>query len=122
LSGEAFFAVEPGGRPFVVETFNAEVTVLGTRFNVRARRGHGEASTQVTVTEGRVRVFSGGEAVELAAGEGSAVEDAAPSAPAPVPVEVAEAWQTGGFAVRGLPLPAVLAEVERRWGVDVALH
>jgi ferric-dicitrate binding protein FerR (iron transport regulator) len=124
LSGEAFFAVEPGARPFVVETFNAEVTVLGTRFNVRARRGHGDDATRVMVAEGRVRVASGGEAVVLTAGEASAVtpEAPAPRAPERVPWEAVDAWRAGGFAVRDLPLAAVLAEVSRRWGVRVTLR
>jgi ferric-dicitrate binding protein FerR (iron transport regulator) len=124
LDGEAFFAVEPGARPFVVETFNAEVTVLGTRFNVRARRGDGDDATRVAVAEGRVRVAGGGRAVVLAAGEGSTVtvERPAPSAPEAVPAGAAEAWRQGGFAVRDLPLAAVLAEVGRHWDVRVALR
>ena len=36
LTGEAYFDVVEEDAPFVVETFNAEVRVLGTRFNVRA--------------------------------------------------------------------------------------
>ena len=36
LEGEAYFDVMPGEKPFVVETFNAIVTVKGTQFNVRA--------------------------------------------------------------------------------------
>ncbi|MDX1419028.1 MAG: FecR domain-containing protein [Rubricoccaceae bacterium] len=124
LAGEAFFAVEPGARPFVVETHNAEVTVLGTRFNVRARQGHGEDATQVAVSEGRVRVATGAGAVVLTAGESSAVPAGAlaPTAPSAVPAEAVDAWRAGGFAVRNLPLPAVLAEVERRWDVRVALR
>lgn len=124
LDGEAFFAVEPGGRPFVVETFNAEVTVLGTRFNVRARRGHGDDATRVSVAEGRVRVAGGGRAVVLGAREASAVtpEAPAPSAPVPFPEETVGAWRAGGFAVRDLPLEAVLAEVARRWDVRIALQ
>jgi ferric-dicitrate binding protein FerR (iron transport regulator) len=39
LDGEAFFDVEPTGRPFEVQAGEARVTVLGTRFNVRARSG-----------------------------------------------------------------------------------
>ena len=37
LTGEAFFDVaHDAQKPFMVKTFNADVTVLGTRFNVRA--------------------------------------------------------------------------------------
>ena len=36
LQGEAFFDVEKETRPFIVETFNGSVRVLGTTFNVKA--------------------------------------------------------------------------------------
>jgi hypothetical protein len=39
LDGEAFFSVTRGGGTFVVRTPDAAVTVLGTRFDVRARGG-----------------------------------------------------------------------------------
>ncbi|MEM8559772.1 MAG: FecR family protein, partial [Bacteroidota bacterium] len=59
LDGEAFFDVTPatehGGRAFVVETFNAQVEVVGTRFNVRAWHSQEERTT-VTVEEGIVNV------------------------------------------------------------------
>ncbi|MGI9174699.1 MAG: FecR family protein, partial [Rhodothermales bacterium] len=55
LQGEAFFEVQPGGRPFVVETFNAHVEVLGTRFNVRAWLESRTSATRVTLAEGKVR-------------------------------------------------------------------
>ena len=53
LDGEAFFDVARDGRPFRVETSDAQVAVLGTRFNVRSRPGEG---TSVTVDEGSVEV------------------------------------------------------------------
>ena len=55
LSGEVFFEVSRHhGRPFVVETNHAEVTVLGTSFNVAAFE---EASTTtIIVTEGKVSI------------------------------------------------------------------
>lgn len=53
LAGEAFFDVAPDkNRPFVVQTQNASVRALGTRFNVRS-----EASRSVVaVLEGAVEV------------------------------------------------------------------
>jgi transmembrane sensor len=55
LAGEAFFEVT-SGRPFRVQTANATVEVLGTAFNVRARRQDGMPTTDVTVRSGQVRV------------------------------------------------------------------
>lgn len=53
LAGEAFFDVaRDESRPFTVRTGNAYVSVLGTRFNVNARK----LETEVQVEEGRVKV------------------------------------------------------------------
>jgi transmembrane sensor len=53
LRGEARFHVAKNpARPFIVETREAAVRALGTIFNVRAN----EASTEVTVLEGRVKL------------------------------------------------------------------
>lgn len=116
LSGEAFFDVVPDGRPFRVETRDARVRVLGTRFNVRARPGEG---TAVAVDEGSVEVRGAdSETVVLTAGQrvtagrgGLRVVSGG--------VEPFQAWRRGGFAVTDAPLSSVVAELERRWSVDI---
>src|SRR5690606_693130 len=52
LHGEAFFDVVPADVPFTVRTFNSAVTVLGTRFNVRAWPDDEQAETAVVLEEG----------------------------------------------------------------------
>ena len=116
LQGEAFFEVETDARPFRVETFNATVEVLGTRFNVRARAGDRDASTVVAVEEGRVRVAGSGDARTLLAG-GTAAVSLGSLDDAMVPTERIGVWRRGGFAVEDAPLGDVLDEVERRFGV-----
>jgi ferric-dicitrate binding protein FerR (iron transport regulator) len=54
LVGEAFFEVEEHSTPFIVQTFNAEVTVLGTTFNVKAWPTSLDPATTVTLESGRV--------------------------------------------------------------------
>ncbi|MEL6616574.1 MAG: FecR domain-containing protein [Bacteroidota bacterium] len=115
LTGEAFFNVETDGRPFVVSTHDAAVTVLGTRFSVRARPDDQTAATRVVLEEGSVRVDAGTETVVLAPGE--AVTAGGPLAPEAVSAERAMAWRRGGFAVEDRPLGDVLAEIERQFGV-----
>ena len=117
LSGEAFFDVERGARPFVVETHNARVTVLGTRFNVRARPADRAPGTRVVLEEGRVRVAGEAGAVVLAPGEAVTVVGGAEPVVVSASAERATAWRRGGFAVEDRPLGDVLAEVERRFGV-----
>ena len=124
LDGEAFFAVaHDARRPFVVQTFNADVAVLGTRFNVRARVGEQAATTRVTLESGRVRVAprgaSASAAVVLAPGEATAVSAGRAEPPTAASADRQAAWRGGGFAVERLPLGDVLAEVERRFGTDV---
>ncbi|QXD16656.1 FecR domain-containing protein [Rhodocaloribacter litoris] len=127
LDGEAFFDVKPGRRTFVVETFNARVEVLGTRFNVWARAEAPARETRVTLAEGHVRVLDAGapeQAVELReTGHAARVTDAAPS---PLPqragpdaLEAATAWRRQGFTAVNQPLSAILAELQRRYARDL---
>ncbi len=125
LTGEAFFDVESDSqKPFIVETFNAAVTVLGTRFNVRAWPNDPTRQTTVVLEEGAVRLatlHAPDQSVVLEPGQMSRVtgEDAPPSAPVAVSVEQMLAWRQGGFSFKDHPVAVILAEVERRFGVAI---
>ena len=126
LEGEAFFEVVRGARPFVVETFNARVEVLGTQFNVRARQGPLEGATLVTLAAGRVWVTDqedlGYTMILSEAGQVARVGgDAAPPPPSTPEGQLDRmlAWRQQGFAVVNQPLSVVLAEVERRYALSV---
>lgn len=118
LVGEAFFDVEPGERPFVVETLDARVRVLGTAFNVRTRG----AGTVVTVKEGRVQVEGAveTESVVLGAGDRASVVGGVPTTEASGAAQ-ALVWRDRGFAVQEQPLDAILGELERRYALDMTL-
>lgn len=123
LDGEAFFDVEPGERPFEVEAGEARVTVLGTRFNVRARAGLG-APVRVEVAEGRVRVEAAPTdgAVELGAGQSVRVMPGSNALVSePIPVDRIASWRSGGLSVSEEPLAEVVVELGVRFGVDVSL-
>lgn len=65
LSGEAYFEVSKNEScPFIVETNTIRITVLGTRFNVRAFNDGSQA--RVSLLSGRVKVAGIGPAGELA--------------------------------------------------------
>ncbi|WP_439484179.1 FecR family protein [Cyclobacterium plantarum] len=52
LEGEAFFDITPNpDKPFIVQTGNAEIVVLGTSFNINTHQ-----ATEVTVASGKVKV------------------------------------------------------------------
>jgi ferric-dicitrate binding protein FerR (iron transport regulator) len=116
LTGEAFFDVRPGDVPFVVETHNAHVEVLGTAFNVRAW----DDQTTVALVEGRVALSGPGLATtQMTAGDALRL---LPGQPAPEPLQAdvgrASAWRSGSLAFQEMPLAAVLAEVERRYAIS----
>jgi len=129
LDGEAFFSVAERPRPFRVETENARVEVLGTTFHVRTRTTDGTPETRVVVASGRVRFAaadsSGWDAASVTletTGQASRVQGTAgPSVPETVELKYVEAWRQGGFAVFDAPLPTILRELERRFGVSLEL-
>jgi transmembrane sensor len=124
LQGEAFFDVRPGVRPFRVEAGPADVRVLGTRFNVRARGSGAAVDARVEVEEGRVEVWdadrtsslilSAGEAARFRPGSGRLAREAVE------PTRIAS-WRSGGLTVVDEPLSAILLELSLRYGVRVVL-
>ena len=117
----------PGARPFVVETFNARVEVLGTQFDVRARQGPWEGETRVILASGQVRVSAQqnpdstvvlAEAGQVARiGQTMAVPGA--SSLQQAQMDWLLAWRQQGFSVVDKPLAFILAEVERRFALSV---
>ena len=65
LSGEAYFDVKRGINPFIISTEYAEITVLGTKFNVRSR----DDGFEVGVNEGVVKVHNDLQSIDLIQGE-----------------------------------------------------
>lgn len=129
LEGEAFFDVVPGERPFVVQTFNAEVRVLGTRFGVRAWFGGLEEATTVALETGRVTLTPAGQperTVTLAPGEIRRVQGQKDAVDVPLvstlSVDDATAWRQGDLISKDQPLGVVLGDVERRFGVHLQVQ
>lgn len=127
LRGEGFFDVRTTSRPFVVETHNATVSVLGTQFNVRSWRGDTQPGTDVIVTEGRVAVRAragAGKAVEVAANQMSRVDGprGVPTSPTDVDATDRLAWRRGGISYVNQPVVDVLSDLERRFGLEIHLE
>jgi transmembrane sensor len=143
--GQAFFQVaKDKTRPFRVFVGNDEVRAIGTAFEVR-RIGD---SVQVTLEEGRVAIYRGGDVVFLpraaapspraASGHSalpSAYEPAAELAPgeqamlaAGEPVEIrqvdlrkSQAWRYGRMILDDAPLGETVADLNRYGGVQIIL-
>lgn len=129
LQGEAFFEVEEMDVPFVVESFNAQVRVLGTTFNVWAREHDATPETRVALKTGTVLVTNhqneapldtlstAGDMARVVTRTNGLIETVASR----VPVEQADAWRSNGFAIQDLSIASIVAEIERRYVMDIAV-
>ncbi|RON25141.1 peptide ABC transporter substrate-binding protein [Pseudomonas brassicacearum] len=112
IEGEAMFSVEHDtSRPFVIDAGNGQVTVTGTRFDVRRDL----SETRVAVEQGTVKVQGqGADFVSLSAGLGTRI-DAQGTVATAYAVNPAEltAWRSGKLVFNNASLSEVAAEVSR---------
>lgn len=123
LEGEAFFDVQRSEIPFVIETFNSHVKVLGTSFNVQAWADHAPG-TVVTVVSGIVEVTprrTPDAAIRLKAGQHTNVSDevTGPAPPSAASLDQATAWRTGQFIFYNQPLGVMFDEIEHRFDLTI---
>ena len=124
LIGQAFFEVTPegSGRPFVVRTENAQIRVLGTSFDVRAR----DARTQVMVHTGRVALralAAPPESLVVLTGNQMSYVDklALPLAPLTIESKLIAAWRQRKLVFDHTPLAEIAAELQRVYDVDIKI-
>jgi len=121
LSGEAYFAVVPDSKPFVVMTENACTEVLGTAFNVWAR--HQE--TRVVVKRGRVRLAQARcdtERIEITKNQTSRIVQAMnPEEPKTVDAGRLIGWMEGRLVFEKRTLSEIIEEIERYYDVQINL-
>lgn len=111
LKGEALFQVsKDANRPFVVQASGGSVQAVGTRFDVDRQ----SQRVRVGVTEGEVKVSSGGQAVPLKVAQQLEFENGSPpSTSSPLDINTAAAWQRGKLIFNSRPLAEVFADIER---------
>ena len=124
--GEVYFDVKKAPETFSVETFNGAVTVLGTKFNIRAWPTDRDAATAVAVASGTVRFEARDnpeEALILEAGESARLgsENEAPLALNTEDTENALSWRAGSFKFSNHALGTVIDELERRFDVRITV-
>lgn len=110
LSGEAYFEVQPDkNRPFIVETGQGTVRVVGTRFSVKTGN-----ATQVDVESGLV-VCAGrhGDSRQLSAGQHTSIADQGVAEVTGINAARTFAWLNGRLIFQDQPLAEVIAELER---------
>ncbi|WP_341838728.1 FecR family protein [Chitinophaga caseinilytica] len=125
LDGEAFFEIaEKPGQPFMVHSGEVRTTVLGTSFRVSAFNGR---QALVAVATGKVRVdhVKDGVPQELAVltpGEELNWEQTGGKFHvAEVKATDVEAWKGGRLVFHSKPLLEIAKELERWYGVEIAI-
>lgn len=140
VEGEVFFAVKKqvdasGARiPFIVQTRDQQIEVLGTQFNVSAYpdepavkttlvAGLVEIQTRPFLTSHSVRSHASAKPAvslkkKLQPGEQAVLQDGQISIN-PVDVTSYIAWKGGDFVFRDTPLAEVLRQLERWYAIEV---
>jgi ferric-dicitrate binding protein FerR (iron transport regulator) len=114
LSGEGYFEVERDeARPFVVIAGDAEITVLGTSFNVDASRD----VVTTTLVSGSVEMATTRGTVTLAPGD-QAVAGEAGIAVRQVDATLWSSWTQGVFKFDKMPLAEICARLSKWYDVD----
>jgi ferric-dicitrate binding protein FerR (iron transport regulator) len=123
LNGEAFFEVQKGNLPFVINSGEARVKVTGTKFNVKAQ-SH-QSIVKVTVTEGTVELSRVGQDVEkqsVTAGETGLYDRSTRQIlKAPVLNINDLAWKTGVIDFSNTLMPEVADIISNTYHVKIHL-
>ena len=115
LQGKAFFDVTKSEKKFIIETFNSKVEVLGTEFNVDARKNY----SSVAVRSGKVS-FSDSEEnnVILAVNQFSeCVEGSGPTIPVEIDVDSLINWTKTELVFENQKLKSVIERLEKEFSV-----
>ena len=123
LEGEAFFDVNRRPeQPFIIRTVNAEVSVLGTSFNVREIPGG--ARTEVEVATGKVAVKSlvdDSQQVIITAEQAVVLENNALTTYTTADRTFHGVnWRKGQLSFKNTQLEEALLQIERAYQVDFA--
>lgn len=122
LEGEAFFSVSKNETPFIIQTSNAEIKVLGTEFNVWNRT----TKTKVVVKNGKVELsskFSKSQKVTLTKNElSSVIENNPPLTPQKVDSEYLLGWLKSEFVFYKTPLSEIIEDLERHYDISILLE
>ena len=119
LEGEAYFKVEKDAeRPFVVNTQNTKVEVLGTAFLVKSL----DSSVYVQVEEGKVRFSDRDEinAVELT--EGMGMKYSTETGMETVNYQNLSGWKDGTYAFSGQELKDSIEELSVIFGSNIEVQ
>lgn len=117
LEGEAYFEIEKDtAHPFIVESGNQQVEVLGTHFNVNAYQD--EKVFRTTLLEGSVKLSENGKESMLVPGM-QATNANGQIRLTKVDTELAVAWKNNKFIFDRLPIDEIMRMIGRWYNLDV---
>ena len=121
LKGEAYFEVHKDSlRPFIVRMNGAEVTVLGTSFNVNTYGDDGQIYTPLVNGSVRVSSVKNGQAEVLKPGMQSVMNvQSGLLTVRKVDVEPYVAWREGRFVFRAMTLDLIMRQLQRWYDFEV---
>ena len=115
LEGEAFFDVaEDGDRPFIVESKETEITVLGTEFNVNS---YGK-TVETALKQGSVLVERGEKSLVLKPGEYAEANEKGIKKSI-VDLDYVLAWKNDEFLFHNDNIITIASQISRWYGVEV---
>ena len=122
LSGEAYFDVQPGSHPFIIQHEDVSIRVIGTQFNVRTI----ENEIEVAVNEGIVLVSNdqtNDRPVHITKGQFiSFSKKESPETPEAIGHDQYPGWIYNKFIFDQENLSVVCKEIERKFDVDIELE
>ena len=123
LKGQAFFDVEHNGGPFIINTENASVKVVGTSFDVWARN----KITKVVVKEGKVLLGNRNSKIDstvlLTVDQSSiCIDKNYPELPKKIDSETMIGWLKNKIVFDKTPIREIAPELERRFNVKIRLE
>lgn len=123
LKGQAYFeVVKDSLRPFVVHTELADISVLGTKFDVKAYEG--ERTAKISLLEGKVAVQKNQSKEYLQPGQMAVASKSTEDQNyefrvLPANVEDIVAWKDGLLIIDGLEFYDIVANLQRWYGVNI---
>lgn len=121
LTGEGYFEVAKVNKPFIVETKEQEVEVLGTHFNISSYANDGE--TKTTLLEGAVKVSTNNvknntEDIILKPGQQALLKAGQLNIKA-VDAGAEVDWKSGYFIFKNEDMRSIMRKIERWYDVEI---
>lgn len=117
LEGEAYFEIfKDKAHPFIVQTANQEVEVLGTHFNVNSYKD--EPGTATTLLEGSVKVKAGGLVKIIKPGE-QAINKSGTMEVRKVDLDDVVDWKNGDFYLNHIDFKIAMRKIARWYDMEI---